>query len=250
MLETRPRLSGGINAFQLKLIAIFGMTLDHVGIAFGTYLSLPWKIALYALGGLTFPIMAFFLTEGYLHTSNIKRYILRLLGFAAISYLPFLWAVGMRGLNVLFTLTLGLIVLYLYDKMKNRVAFWLVFVGISIATAIMDWGLMGVPMVLLYRVLAGKRGRFVIPVLLPMAMMLASFIAVIFVPGVSASSQIPGLAFAFVGCSLTVPLLARYNGKREEGVKFPKYLFYIYYPAHLLALALIRGALFSDWALH
>lgn len=237
--------NSGINASALKLIAIIGMTMDHTGIVFGDYLPLWAKIALYAFGGLTFPTMAFLLVEGYRHTSNFKRYALRLLIFAGVSLLPFMWAMHSPSLNVMFTLLLGLITLYLYDHMKNRVGFWLVFVLFIFISVIMDWSLMGVPMVLMYYTLDGKWKKLIIPVLLPIGFALTELvIGYFFFPSIG--QALPSVAFAFVGCSLTVPLLASYNGKRGRSIK---YLFYIYYPGHLLILALLRGFLCQDWTL-
>lgn len=118
--------NGCICASTLKFIAILGMTMDHTGIVFGDYLPFWAKIALFAFGGLTFPTMAFLLVEGYKHTSDCKRYALRILLFAVIAQIPFMWAMHSPGLNVMFTLLLGLITLYLYDHMKNRTKFWFV----------------------------------------------------------------------------------------------------------------------------
>lgn len=237
--------NGGISASALKLIGIFGMTMDHTGIVFGDYLPLWAKIALFALGGLTFPTMAFLLVEGYKHTSNFKRYALRLLLFAVISLIPFMWAMHSPALNVMFTLLLGLITLYLYDHMKNRTKFWIIFVLLTLVSVIMDWSLMGVPMVLMYYVLNGKWKRVIIPALLPIG-----FVVIELVVGLLFSSSItqilPRVAFAIIGCSLTIPLLVSYNGKRGWSLK---YLFYIYYPGHLLILAILRGLLCHDWAL-
>lgn len=237
--------NGGINASALKLIAIIGMTMDHIGIVFGDYLPLWAKIALYAFGGLTFPTMAFLLVEGYKHTSNFKRYALRLLIFAGVSLIPFMWAMHACGLNIMFTLLLGLITLYLYDHMNSRIGFWLVFVLFIILSAFMDWGLMGVPMVLMYYVLKGKWKKLIIPILLPIGLALTELVfGILFFP--SLEQVLPSLAFSFIGCSLTVPLLAAYNGQRGRSIK---YLFYIYYPGHLLILALLRGFLCQDWTL-
>lgn len=229
---------GGINAFTLKLIAIFGMTLDHIGIVFGEQLSLFPKIMLYALGGLTFPIMAYLLIEGYKHTSNFKRYALRLLLFAVLAQLPYMWAMQTISLNVLFTLLLGLLTIYLHDHMKNRSAFKFLFLILCLVSAIMDWSLLGVPMVLLYHIVKGKWQRLIIPILPTIALMLLQTALMFFIPEVSAEDTLPSLAFAVIGCSLTVPLLAKYNGHRGPSLK---YLFYLYYPAHLVVLAVLRG---------
>lgn len=238
LLQTK---NGGISASTLKFIAIFGMTMDHTGIVFGDYLPFWAKIILFAFGGLTFPTMAFLLVEGYKHTSDLKRYALRLLLFAIISLIPFMWAMHSPGLNVMFTLLLGLITLYLYDHMKNRTAFWCVFVLLSLVSAVMDWSLMGVPMVLMYYVLKGKWRKIIIPALLPIG-----FILVKLVIGLLFFSSIvdilPSVAFACIGCSFTVPLLAAYNGHRGRSLK---YIFYMYYPGHLFILVLLRGGFVS-----
>lgn len=235
---------GGISASSLKLLAISGMTLDHIGVVFGHWLPLWAKVALYTLGGLTYPIMAYLLVEGYRHTSNLKRYGMRLLLYAIAAQVPYMWATRGISLNVLFTLSLGLITLYLYDNFKNRTVFWFVFTGLTLATGVMDWPLMGVPMVLLYYTQRAKWRRLILPVLLPMGMMALQAAVQWIHPEMSAMDSLPSLAFAFIGCSLTIPLLANYNGKRGRPLK---YLFYVYYPGHLLALSLIRGFLFGIW---
>lgn len=45
--------------------------------------------------------------------------------------------------------------------------------------------------------------------------------------------------------ALSIPLLSRYNGQRGK-YRGMKWLFYIYYPAHLIVVGLIRLALHGD----
>lgn len=230
-------ISGGLDAATLKLLAIVGMTLDHIAIVFAPQLSLGVRTLFYACGGITFPIMAYLLVEGYKHTSNVKRYGLRLFVFAMITFVPFVWAMGSFMFNVLFTLLLGLIVVYLYDHMNSRVLFWLVFAGLTFLSVVMDWGLVGVPMVLMYYIVKGNWARYIVP-LLPSVILMT--LMVLFSGGNLTAEiirSLPQLAFTYVGGGLSVALLKKYNGLRGRSLK---YLFYGYYPAHLLVLAIIR----------
>lgn len=230
----------GIDAFCLKIIAIVGMTLDHIGIAFGEYLPLWAESTLYAFGGLTFPIMAFLLCEGYRHTRSVKKYALRLLLFAIITQVPYMWAL-MNQLNVLFTLLLGLLAITCVERIKNPVLRTLVIAGFTAASVVCDWGLMGVPMVLMYYYIRKKSMKLILPVMVPFLVMGVTSIEALFSGYLQA---LPQLLYVIVGCGLTVPLLGRYQGQRGRPAK---YLFYIYYPLHIAVLGLARGLLFGDW---
>lgn len=228
----------GIDSFTLKMIAIIGMTCDHIGIVFGDAMPLGATCALYAAGGLTFPIMAYLLGEGYRHTSNFKKYALRLLLFAIAAQAPYSLFLMPQG-NVLFTLLLGLVALYLHEHMQNRNWFGLALALIILASMFLDWGIIGVPMVLLYYTIREKWPRLIVPYLLPLA-----FIALPQMwPLLSGDLHaLPQLLFVLVGCTLTIPLLARYNSERGRPMK---YFFYAYYPAHILVLGLIHLAVFG-----
>ena len=73
-----------MSSFALKLIAIISMLFDHAGYAI--YGKLSWCNF---IGRLAFPIFAFQITEGYIHTKNLKNYFFRLGIFALISQIPF-----------------------------------------------------------------------------------------------------------------------------------------------------------------
>jgi hypothetical protein len=240
--------ASGVDAFVLKLAAILGMTADHVGIAFSQHLPDWAHVALYAPGGLTFPIMAFLLTIGYAHTRNIRSYALRLLLFALIAEIPYYLllhrdlslSLSPGSLNVLFTLLCGLLVLYLYDHMQNRALFWCVCVAVVALTAYCDWSFIGIPMILCYHAVRDPRARVLLPALMVWGFCLLQLFSVC-AAGISiVRYALPTLAYGFIGTSLTLPLISRYNGGRGISLK---YFFYAYYPAHLAVIVLLRGLL-------
>lgn len=237
-LQTAPR--GGVDSFALKLIAIFGMTLDHIGVVFGQWLPLWAESALYALGGLTFPIMAFLLCEGFRHTRSKGKYALRLLVFALITQIPYMWAL-MSQLNVLFTLLLGLLALMVMEKVKNPLLCGLVAIVFTVGSLFCDWGLMGVPMVLIYYYVQDPKMKPVLGVLPPVMSMGANGLYAL---AMGYMEVLPSTLFVFVGCTLTIPLLANYNGQRGRPMK---YLFYAYYPLHIIVLGVLRGLIFGYW---
>ena len=250
------------DAFTLKMIAIAGMILQHIAIVLRdvvvSWLHFPLQFA----GGFTFPIMAFFLVEGYKHTSNIKKYVGRMLIFGLISQIPFIWTFGPQ-LNIMFTLLFGLFTLILYDKMKNRGLFWFIFViYVILSTVIVNWGLVGPIVILLYHTIKSEKARRTVPalvagglnflLLIVIAVVVAIIVIVIDNPeileklsgliGGEDVDPIAGLAaFLFpFGSIAAIPLIRGYNGERGRNMKF---LFYAFYPLHLLILALIAFAL-------
>ena len=105
-----------LNSFQLKWIAIITMVIDHVGAVL-----FPQYRLLRCIGRLSFPIFCFLLTEGFFHTKNVERYMVRLGLFAIISEIPYDLAFRKNFLdferqNVFFTLFIGLALMYAMQK--------------------------------------------------------------------------------------------------------------------------------------
>jgi hypothetical protein len=232
-----------ISSSTLKLIAILAMALDHIGNVFWPQLSPLARILLITPGGLTFPIMAYLLTEGYRHTRNVKFYALRLLIFAAASLVPFIWTLPPQ-LNIFFTLFFGLIAIYLYDHMQNRMSFWIAFASLTFLNFFSDWGPIGVPMILCYHVIKNPLKRIVLPLVFPwLFIALSVFFRELSEPGYLAAA-LPDLLYAAIGCTAAIPLLRFYNNKRGRPLK---YAFYAFYPVHLILLGLLRGLIFGIW---
>ncbi len=243
---TRPGMSG----FALKVIAIVGMTADHAGIIFEDALPFPLACALQALGGLTFPIMAFLLVEGYRHTSSVRRYATRLLAFAAVSQVPFSLAfppesVSLGSLvltppvtgNVLFTLALGLALLWAHDHVRPRAAFWALACLAVAASSVLDWGIIGPVMVLAIGLASPGRARALMASAIPACALGIPALGAVLAGDVS---QLPAALYGLVGCTCAGVALALYDGSRGRPMRW---FFYAYYPAHIAALALAHALL-------
>ncbi|MFT4106847.1 MAG: TraX family protein [Lacrimispora sp.] len=237
MYETGTASVKGITGNTLKMVAIVTMFLDHAGVVLvaggilgdnviqeGSLWPLAY-VVLRTIGRLAFPIFCFLLTEGFLHTRDVKKYGIRLLAFAFISEVPFDLAIFDRWFqpgyqNVYFTLFLGLCVLYFYDKAAgNSVKQGLIaLAGMAIASFIRsDYDAIGIGMILIFYVFRGNK---------KLQTLFGGMLAV-----VSSLSLSGAAALAFIPIRM-------YNGKRGE--KNLKQFFYWFYPVHLLLLYLLR----------
>lgn len=268
----------GLSANVIKWAAIVSMFLDHTAVALiqraahaqagwiydGSPLILVYDI-LRILGRFAFPLFCFMLLEGYFNTRSVGKYSLRLFIFALISELPFdmalyyynwdssmtdasIW-VHIKNLmvanNVYFTLLIGLLMIWGLDAVHgtmeakeddDKKGFWwyllrlliqfvIFLVALVVAESInCDYGGIGIIFILILFVMRHKK-----------------------VTGYAIAT----LVFAFIflvlfrsltefACLVTIPLIAVYNGERG---KQHKYLFYAFYPVHLLLLAGIAVAI-------
>ena len=251
-----------LDAYKLKLIAIIGMILSHMVIAWWeitpTWLAYP----MYAAGGLTFPIMAYFVAEGYKHTRSLKRYVLRVLLFGLIA-LPFhvlTISLPLGGgnptmyplFNIMFNIAAGLLVLRMYDKMKSRVLFWILFVIIIVPLSmiLLEWYFIGVTMVLLTHILKNETARRIVPALFAAVLFVGlgyfsnfsagiwyyQFIEAGILPPLLITPSFVSVQVVFpVGMVLAAILLKGYNNERGRRMKW---LFYVIYPVHFVVLLL------------
>lgn len=219
----------GLNSNQLKLLALISMTIDHIGAYI--FPSVYWmRIA----GRLAFPIFAYMVGQGAKHTKDLRRYWLTMAVAAFICQA--VSTLFMRDLYqcILVTFTLSLGVIYLIrnaEEKKTALARFGAVCGLGAAFVIckvfpyllpgfdVDYGLLGV--------------------LAPVAVYLAQ----------DRLRGIFALGLCLVGIAhdsfwiqwfslLTIPLLLLYNGKRGKWKM--KWLFYIYYPAHLVVIYLVE----------
>jgi len=247
-----------LNAFQLKWIAIIGMIANHIVIGWWDIIPTWLAIPLYAAGGLTFPIMAYFVVEGYKHTRSLGKYMSRLALFGLIA-LPFhALAFGAVGMNIMFTIVVSLFCLWLYDKLaKARWLFWILFVIICLFTAwpfFFDWSIIGLIVVMMTYIIQDEKRRrtlpavvaglfFFVPTVLGllgahMAQQGGEIKMAIDIPGVDLTdTTFMMVTCTFViGCIVAALLLRNFNGDRGKRMKWA---FYVVYPLHLAVIGLI-----------
>ena len=122
-----------LNSFHLKMIALVTMFIDHFSFVYlnnliindNQVLLLNIAHSMRLIGRIAFPLYCFLLVLGFLHTKNINKYMFRLLIFAFISEIPFDLAINkclieFQSNNVLFTLLLGLILIYIVSLIEKK----------------------------------------------------------------------------------------------------------------------------------
>jgi len=224
-----------MNHSTLKIIAIVTMLIDHIGATL-----LPEILILRIIGRLAFPIFVFLLVEGYHHTRNFNKYLIRLGVFALISEIPFDLAffgkiVALSHQNVFFTLFLGLLMIKLFDHYKEKEP---LLAGISVLVCMVmayilktDYDIFGLGMIFIYHQFREKKilaGSLVALVNIGMGLYFAGvFIGEFYLLGMVQSMAI-----------LALPLIYLYNGKK--GLRL-RYIFYAFYPVHLTFLYLAES---------
>lgn len=237
----------GLNANQLKLIAITAMTLDHLTWTLFPGYSTEWYVILFhIIGRITAPIMWYFIAEGYYHTRNIKKYASRLFLLAAISHFAYNFCFGIPFIpfqttafnqtGVVWSLAWGLVLLYIYDK-KPWKSWQKAFTAIIICliTFPSDWSCIATMAILTIGTNRGSFKKQMVSMMVWTAMYSAVYF--LFIDKTYALIQL--------GTCLTIPLLRLYNGKRGS-FKGMGRLFYVYYPLHLFVCGIIRVILWGS----
>lgn len=241
-METGKKLNGN----TLKLIAIIAMTIDHFAdVIWPGYNYDWWILLLHLIGRLTAPIMWFMVVEGYLHTRNLKKYILRLFIFAIISHFAYNFAFGIPFIpfktgifnqtSVMWSLAWAVVVLIVQDETKcNLPKFvkFLITLAICAITFPSNWSCIAVLSIMYINKTYGNLKKQI----------LAMMCCIVMYAIVWCICIDPVYGILQLGVIIVWPFMANYNGQRGKW-KGMKWLFYIYYPAHLILAGILRIAL-------
>lgn len=254
---------------RLKWIAMISMLIDHAQkvlfpqVFFINFFGMDRMVSFWishtmsAVGRIAFPIFAYGIAQGCMYTHSKGRYLLRLLLFAVISEVPFNLAlnavpIGFKYFafhNVFFTLLLGALCCYIYAFFREKGMAWVSFVpviGLMLLAEFLgtDYGGFGIAFILLpYIFFKNKKARIASLALVTVAFYVfyAQFTG--FVSGHYPFAWMNPIDLSFdrffdtFGALFAVALLALYNG--QKGKSYHKWVFYIFYPAHLLLLYLL-----------
>lgn len=233
-----------MTSFILKTIALITMFCDHLGYALVGRLSF-WNL----IGRIAFPIFAFQISEGYIHTRNFKKYFIRLFVFALISQIPFHLFLqkfipsSVGSLNIFFTLTFGLLCMKIYDyfsNVKDNVLGHKILsvkigqiVGILFTLLIayigelinVDYGAWGIIVIFAFYLFKNNK----------LAMIISYITLCIIHYGYRIICYGFYIQYIYLAIATMFPIIfiCLYNGK--QGYKI-KYLLYLFYPVHLLLL--------------
>lgn len=241
--ESRLRF---LNRDALKYIALLFMFAGHfIGYtmkyihAFG----MPKKCLWWVLRMQYFapPVFMFFIAEGFHYTRSAPKYALRLGVLTFVTQFAYVlchkqcldWQVFFTEWNVIATMLCGLLVLMLWEsklKLWQKVPLLLLCAGASWFT---EWQITGVLEILVLHLLREK------PLL-----RLGVFSGIMYVfLAVSSGTVFLGFSGLCTFGIFVLPILLVtffYNGKKGRFPVFSKYLFYVFYPAHLLLIFLVK----------
>lgn len=214
----------------MKIIAAIFMLIDHIGLVFFPD-QLLWRI----LGRVAMPLFAYGVAIGFRYTSSFKNYIKRMILFAVVSQLPFLWMFRVAfgkgfALNIGFTFVIALSCLWFLENTKslapfNRISNHMVIILLLILSEVLhcDYGIYGIGVVYIFYQYSVKREE---PLL---AYVLFTLVTIVY-------SVIYG-NFLQMYALLALLFIKELKDLHVKGLR---YFFYVFYPLHLLILMIIN----------
>ena len=182
-------------------------------------------LVLQAMETVAIPIFVFLLVEGFLHTSDWIKYLLRVCGMAVLTEIPYDLAMYGKvmefdGQNPALALVLCMIVLYMFKRFAGKK-----LICVVMALAGILWGMMlkidhSVPMLLMLCIIYLFRNK----------RMYMGF------SGMAVAAVCTAISPFYLAGAMVFLAIHFYNGEPGEGNRVVNYLFY---PVALLAIGLV-----------
>lgn len=217
----------GLSGSALKVIAMISMVIDHVALYLMEHGTVLYE-TMRCVGRIAFPVFAFLIAEGFIHTKSRYRYFFTLLGFAVISEIPWYLLNGDDGThNVMFTLALGVATLMVLENLLQRSMvlgfLWTLSMARLASWLGVDYEWIGILIIVIFYLFNGYGHSFSYS----RSMQFFCIFALM-------------MHYGVIGAVMACMFLYLYNGTRgfiEESIA--KYGFYAFYPVHLLLMHFI-----------
>ncbi len=235
-----------LSSLGLHIIAMGLMLCDHIWAT-----VVPGQQWLTVIGRAAFPLFAFLLAEGYRHTRDVKKYKRRMLLSALVSEIPFNLMYAASPIypfhqNVLWTFLIALQCMQSVEEIRGKRKGWLQLALIALAVAgwtlaanitLVDYGGLGVLMVLVFFLFPGRTWK----------QRLLQAGCLIYINFFGFRGQM--LPVQLLGLALEIPLQGAavmalipiwlYRGRQGPHGGWTRWVFYGFYPVHLLILGLL-----------
>ncbi|WP_423364424.1 TraX family protein [Mycoplasma sp. P36-A1] len=202
----------GLDAFTLKVIALISMTIDHIG-----YFLFPDILFLRIIGRVAFVIFAYFTANAYIHSSNKIKHGLTLLGCGLVFDIFTIISNQYYVSNIFITLAFGYFLIMTFDKKQYLLSLLLLII---VHFWQMDYGYYGVILIFMCYIFYKQIDLLVI----------VNLVLVMFFSQLNIVSDVQ-----YYSC-FGLMLLYFYNFKKGRSMK---YLFYIYYPLHIVIIQIV-----------
>ena len=243
----------GVSLNTLKLIAIASMLVDHIAYAFvpdGTALA----IVMHFIGRFTGPTMFFAAVEGWHHTHDLRRYLLRLGVFALLSWYPFLFFKYGTEIqswlrpNVIFTIFMGVLAVTVRRSERLHVALKVLLIAAIFALCVpADWGTTGLLLILVLDLFYGnfkqQAAAYCIVALCAcglLDLLMRPFFSLFYEGVFTIDMELLRDYLPEFGMFVPIAALAGYHGVQGRRTLLTKWGFYLFYPAHLLLLGWLQ----------
>ena len=231
-----------MNIHKIKYLAVLSMILDHMASVLFAPDAIGY-IILKLIGRIAAPAMCFALAQGFIHTSDRKKYFLRLIIFAGISQIPYSYymsgSIWFPTGNMLFTLACSFLLLEIVEYHK-RLGILSIPIAISILyiATFTDWFIFGPLFTLSFYLNKGNKD------LQALCHACISFLSLGYSAYICMQQGLPWYSQVWqIGVILFIPIIYLYNGKPGNKSTFNKWFFYLFYPLHLVVIGIIRSRL-------
>ena len=179
------------------------------------------------VGRIAFPIFAFTLSEGYVHTRSLKKYLFRLFIFAVSIQMPSILFGYDYSMNIFFTLFLGLLSIYIFNLKKINIILKIILIGFVLFFSQkfkLDYGMYGILLIINFNIFRDYRFKIL------MNFLVLNVFNMIF-------PKVFDLVDTQFFSLISLVFIFMYNGKKGRSMK---YFFYLFYPIHFFILEVIK----------